>query len=250
MKFAMHNYFYDLHIHSCLSPCGDADMTPNNIAGMASLAGLQLLALTDHNTCGNCAAFFAACRRYGIVPVPGMELTTAEDIHLVCLFATLEAALAFDAVVKTHLPPMQNRPEIFGNQQICDENDEIVGEETAFLLGSTDLALEDAVAMVRAHGGVCYPAHVDRESNGMIAILGDIPPEPGFTAVEFHDRENVAPYTEKYPSLAPLTVICSTDSHYLETIDEAKHAVLLDDEPYSSARVREALLAWIRGEQT
>ena len=95
----MNKYYYDLHIHSCLSPCGDNDMTPNNIAGMAALKGLNLLALTDHNTAKNCPAFFEACRRQGIVPIAGMELTTAEDIHIVCLFETLEAALAFDAFV-------------------------------------------------------------------------------------------------------------------------------------------------------
>lgn len=243
----MHNYHYDLHLHSCLSPCGDEDMTPNNIAGMAALAGLQLLALTDHNTCGNCKSFFAACRRHGIVPVPGMELTTAEEIHLVCLFAELSAALAFDAEVRTHLPPIENRPDIFGQQLLLDENDEIIGEETAFLLGATDLALEDAVALVRAYGGVCYPAHVDRTSNGMIAILGDIPPEPGFTAVEFREQAQIEAYKAKYPSLADLFVVCSSDAHYLWKMHEAEHGILLDDEPYSSARVREALIAKLKG---
>lgn len=78
--------FYDLHLHSCLSPCADNDMTPVNIAGMGMLNGLSVMALTDHNSCGNCPAFFEACRSYGITPVAGMELTTAEDIHVVCLF--------------------------------------------------------------------------------------------------------------------------------------------------------------------
>ncbi len=246
MNSAMHNYFYDLHIHSCLSPCGDNDMTPHNIAGMAALAGLQLLALTDHNTCGNCKSFFAACRKQGIVPVPGMELTTAEDIHLVCLFAELDAALAFDAEVHTHLPAIENREDIFGEQLFCDENDEVTGTESAFLLGATDLTLEEAVALVRMYGGVCYPAHIDRTSNGIIAILGDIPPEPGFTAVEFHDRENVDEYRKKYPIIADCKIVCSTDSHYLWNIDEAVHSFALDDEPYSSARVRAALFEHLR----
>ena len=89
----MKKYYYDLHIHSCLSPCGDNDMTPNNIAGMGVVAKLDIMALTDHNTCRNCPAFFAAAEKNGIVPVAGMELTTAEDIHLLCLFEELEAAL-------------------------------------------------------------------------------------------------------------------------------------------------------------
>ena len=82
-------YYYDLHIHSCLSPCGDNDMTPDSIAGMGELNGLDIMALTDHNTLKNCPAFFKAAYRHGIIPVAGTELTTAEDIHAVCLFATL-----------------------------------------------------------------------------------------------------------------------------------------------------------------
>ena len=95
----MKHYFYDLHTHSALSPCGDNFMTPNNLAGFCALAGLQIVALTDHNTCGNCRSFMAACRRYGLCPVPGMELTTAEEIHLVCLFPSLSAALVFEAIL-------------------------------------------------------------------------------------------------------------------------------------------------------
>ena len=113
-------YRYDLHLHSCLSPCADDDMTPANIAGMAMLNGLTLVALTDHNSCKNCPAFFEACRRHGLVPVPGMELNTAEDIHLVCLFPTLEAALSFDAGVERRLLPVRNDPAVFGNQRIVD----------------------------------------------------------------------------------------------------------------------------------
>ena len=83
-------YYYDLHLHSCLSPCGDMDMTPNNITGMAKLLGLDIIALTDHNTCRNCEATIAAGKENGVVVVPGMELTTSEDIHAVCLFPNLE----------------------------------------------------------------------------------------------------------------------------------------------------------------
>ena len=98
----MRTVAYDLHLHSCLSPCGDMDMTPCNIAGMAHLCELGIVALTDHNAVDNCPAFFQACEEYGIVPIAGMELTTAEDIHLLCIFETLNEALAFGAAVKEH----------------------------------------------------------------------------------------------------------------------------------------------------
>ena len=91
----MNKYFYDLHVHSCLSPCGDDDNTPNNLAGMATLCGLNIVALTDHNTAKNCPAFFEAAKKQGIIPVAGMEVTTSEDIHAVCLFETLEGAMEY-----------------------------------------------------------------------------------------------------------------------------------------------------------
>ena len=117
----MSRYYYDLHIHSCLSPCADDDMTVNNIAGMAALKGLQIVALTDHNTCGNCRSFFTACRRQGLIPVAGMELTTAEEIHMVCLFEDLEQAEAFEEDLRPFRLPVKNKPEIFGNQLYLDE---------------------------------------------------------------------------------------------------------------------------------
>ena len=110
----MNRYYYDFHVHSCLSPCADNDMTPNNIAGMAALAGLQMVALTDHNSCRNCPAFFKAASKQGIIPVAGMELTTAEDIHVVCLFERLTDALAFNDEVDGLRIRFQNRVDIFG----------------------------------------------------------------------------------------------------------------------------------------
>ena len=107
----MTNYKYDLHIHSCLSPCADDDMTPGNIAGMAAINGLGIVALTDHNSCKNCPAFFAHAKRHGIVPIAGMEITTSEDIHMICLFEGLEDAMRFDAVVYEKLIKVKNKPK-------------------------------------------------------------------------------------------------------------------------------------------
>ncbi len=243
----MTRYAYDLHIHSCLSPCADDDMTPANIAGMASLNGLQLLALTDHNSCGNCPAFMQACRKYGIVPVPGMELTTAEEIHMVCLFPDLEPAMAFDREVKTHLLPVKNRPEVFGNQFFMNEQDEVTGEEELLLLSATDLPLTDAYELVLRHGGAAYPAHIDRDANGIIAILGTVPEEPAFAAVELRDGQNREAYIRQY-GLEGKRFVCSSDAHNLWTIQENVHAMELDDEPYSGAKVRQSLIAVLRGE--
>lgn len=237
----MSAFTYDLHVHSCLSPCGDADMTPNNIAGMAHLNGLDIVALTDHNACDNCPAFFEACKAYGIVPIAGMELTTSEDIHLVCLFEELEAALRFAKDLQPYRMKIKNRVEIFGEQTILDGKDEPVGEEPYFLPAATMLDLQSAQETVLAHGGVCYPAHIDRESNGLLAILGAFPPEPGFAFAELNDPQR----TELAEGRKVL--FCS-DAHRLWDISEGGNTLELDAERTDATAVRSALFRYLRGE--
>lgn len=240
----MSRYYYDLHIHSCLSPCAEDDMTPANIAGMAALKGLTLLALTDHNSCRNCPAFFEACKAFGIVPVPGMELTTAEDIHLVALFPTLEKAMAFDREVHGRIIPVKNRPEIFGNQHVVDCDDNILDTEELLLINATDLDVDSAMDLVRRYGGALYPAHIDRPSNGMIAILGTVPAEYGFSCVEFNDYEQREKILSDH-GLTDCNTLCSSDAHNLGRINEAEHFIDLEDEPYSSALVRQRLIEFL-----
>lgn len=241
----MNPYYYDLHVHSCLSPCADDDMTPNNIAGMAALKGLHIVALTDHNSCKNCPAFFEACRRQGIIPVAGMELSTAEDIHLVCLFENLDQAMALDAEIAKHLMPIANRKEIFGNQLILDGNDEIIGEENTLLISATDLWIHDAVALARSFGAHVRPAHIDRESNGIVSILGDIPQEYQFNCLEFNDVQNVEPYRQQFSLINTSKILVCSDAHHLWDISEAEHELFLQDEPYSSALVRRSLFEYL-----
>ncbi len=243
----MNKYYYDLHIHSCLSPCGDDDMTPANIAGMAMLNGLNIVALTDHNTARNCPAFFAQAKKYGIVPVPGMELTTSEDVHMVCLFRSLSAALDFDALVAERRILIRNKAAIFGHQYHMDENDAVVDEEENLLINATTISIAEAFALVKGMDGVCYPAHIDRPSNGMVAMLGDFPPDVPFSAYELNDGANTEEYREKFPLLGQLCRVVSSDAHYLENIGAAENFFLLDDEPYSGDIVRNRLLDLLSG---
>ncbi len=241
----MNRYFYDLHIHSCLSPCGDDDNTPNNIAGMASLCGLNIVALTDHNSTDNCPAFFEAAKRYGIIPIAGMELTTSEDIHIVCLFETLEKAMAFGEKVKALRIPVKNRPDIFGNQLILDGQDNIIGEEENLLINATLISVEDVPDLVHEFGGVCYPAHIDRQSNGIISILGTFPESPHFNCVEFHDGNKADEYIQKY-NLHDKKIIVSSDAHRLCDMRDKENYFDLEDEPYSSNFVRQQLFKLLR----
>lgn len=241
----MNRYYYDLHIHSCLSPCADNDCTPGNIAGMGVINGLNIMALTDHNTCKNCPAFFIAAQKNGIIPVAGMELTSAEDIHLICLFSDLDSAMKFDSIVSSRLIPIQNRIDIFGEQLIVDENDEIIGHVDNLLINATDISVDEAFTLTQSYGGVCYPAHIDREANGILAILGFFPPTPDFSCVEFNDPERVSELSAVHCLTGKLIVV-SSDAHSLWNIKERAEYFELDDEPYSSALVRQKLFEALR----
>lgn len=239
----MSRYYYDLHIHSCLSPCGDMESTPASIAGMAKLNGLNMVALTDHNTTLNCPAFFKACEQYDIVPIAGMELTTAEDIHVVCLFPTLEDAMAYNKLVDKKRIKIKNKEKIFGVQSIVDEEDREIGREEDLLVNATQIPIECVQELVRQCNGAAYPAHIDRSSNGAIAMLGDFPHNCGFTAFELQDPENETEYRETY-HLENLRLVVSSDAHYLWKIKEKREFFELSDDP---AEARNQLIEMLRG---
>lgn len=233
-------YYYDLHIHSCLSPCGDNDMTPDSIAGMGELNKLDIMALTDHNTLKNCPAFFKAAYRHGIIPVAGTELTTAEDIHVVCLFPTLPAAMEFEGVLENRRIKIKNRPDIFGEQRITDENDNITGYDDYLLINATSFSLEEVSQAAEKYGGVCFPAHIDRQSNGLLAVLGFFPEKPYFPFAEVNDGGKAAEYAEKYGK----KIITSSDAHYLWDINERGAYIELDCGREEAAQ---ALINYLRG---
>ncbi len=241
----MKRYYYDFHIHSCLSPCADDDNTPNNIAGMAKLCGLDMIALTDHNSCKNCPAFFEACERYGIIPVAGCELTTAEDIHVVCLFEALEKALEFDGALQSHRTLIANRTDIFGFQYILDGEDNKIGEEDYYLSVATDLSLDDAFLFVKDFDGICYPAHIDRQSNGIISVLGTFPDTPDFHIAEINRREKIDEYVSQY-KLEDKLIIVSSDAHYLTDLKDKENFLELEAQSESPEEIRAALFRKLR----
>lgn len=215
--------YYDMHIHSCLSPCADNDMTPADIAGIGALNNLSVMALTDHNSCENCPAFFEACNFYGIIPIAGMEITTAEDIHVICLFKDLKSAMSFSEYIYERIMPIINRSEIFGDQIVADTDGNTIKTIEKLLISATDIMLEELPGIVSEYNGICYPAHIDRESNGIIAILGDIPPEPGFMCAELHDISKADEYRKLYPSTNSFKFLSSSDAHRLQDINTDIH---------------------------
>lgn len=213
MKFA-----YDFHIHSCLSPCGDDDMTPQNIANMAKIMGYDIIALTDHNTCLNCPALMKVGEEIGLTVIPGMELCTSEEVHIVCLFPSLDDALRFSEHVRSTLPPIKNKPKIFGEQNIRNENDEIIGMEETLLITASGISTMKAVETVKKYNGICYPAHIDRSSFSILSNLGTIDESFGFNAAEIFDLSTEAQLKEKHPYLNTIKIVSDSDAHYLENM--------------------------------
>ncbi len=230
-------YYYDLHLHSCLSPCGDMDMTPNNLVNMAKLLGLDVIALTDHNTSLNCEAAMKVGEAVGILVIPGMELTTAEDIHAVCLFPTLEKALAFSEYVDNNRIKIKNKTQIYGRQVIMNEDDEEVGEIEHLLLPASFITITEAYEKAKEFGGICYPAHIDRDSLSILSVLGEIDPACGFKTAELADLSKLDTLKEQHPILSDLHIVNCSDAHYLENMREAQNTLELP------ALTREAVLA-------
>lgn len=214
---------YDLHIHSCLSPCGDDDMTPANITGMASIIGLDVIAVTDHNSCKNCPAVMEAAREYGITVIPGMELCTQEEVHVVCLFETLDDAMAFDAYVDAHLIKIPNNEAIFGKQQICDARDEILGTYPYLLINATDITFDEVYDLTARFHGIMIPAHIDKDSTSLLSNLGFIPPDSRFTCAEVRDPQKLDALKAAHPHLQHCRIITDSDAHYLEHIQDPLH---------------------------
>jgi len=204
-------YKYDLHIHSGLSPCAEKEMTPVNITAYAKLSGLDFVAIADHNAIANVEVALRAGEFYGINVVPAMELQTAEDIHLLCLFEKFEELEAFYLAVP--FPFIKNRPDIFGEQLIFDEDDNIIGKEERLLLNSSTLGIDEARRLCERHGGVAIPAHIDRDSNSALMILGVVPEE--FKTVEISSKAD-DDFIKGYEK--DRLVIINSDAHMLDGI--------------------------------
>ena len=220
-------YRYDLHIHSCLSPCGADDMTPASIAGFAKLNGLDLAALTDHNSARNCCAFECAAREYGLASLCGLELTTSEDIHVLCLFETAAQAESCGYYVEQRLIRVDNRKDIFGGQYVVDVEDKVRGEVDYLLINATSISFDDAAAMAESFGGVAVPAHIDKDANSAVSTLGAIAPESGYAAYEFskYERREMLTAAGLVPSGA---FLINSDAHTLEGIGMRGSEILLD----------------------
>lgn len=219
---------YDLHIHSCLSPCGDNEMTPYNLVNMAKICGCDIIALTDHNTCLNCESAMRVGEDIGLTVVPGMELCTSEEIHCICLFPELKNALSFSYYVKSTLPPVKNREKIFGNQYIMDERDNILSSFELLLTTASGISIEILDELMKDYGGLWYPAHIDRSSYSILSSLGDFPEGLETSCFELTYGADEGFYRENYPEAKNRRLIRSSDAHYLESLMTDKEIIELE----------------------
>jgi hypothetical protein len=222
------HWAYDLHIHSALSPCGDNDMTPNNIVNMSLLKGLDIISITDHNSAKNLPAIIEVAKDKEIVIIPGIEVNTKEEVHLLCYFPTLDDAMAFDKYIESYLPHILNNKEIFGEQLILNSEDKLIGQVDNLLINALHLSIDEIFSLVKKWDGVVIPAHIDRDSYSIISNLGFIPSHLSITTLELSSsvkEENFKNWLKKYKNYQ---FIQSSDAHSLEKILERQSFLTLN----------------------
>ncbi|MHB0912142.1 MAG: PHP domain-containing protein [Armatimonadota bacterium] len=220
----------DLHVHTVLSPCAEVEMIPPLIVARALEAGLDLIAVCDHNSAENAAAVIRAAEGTPLRVLPGLEVESVEGVHLVCLFDEVESALAMQEAVYAALPRLPNKAETFGAQFVVDATGEFVRENTRLLLVPTGLSILEVTEAARGLGGFVLPAHVDRVSYGMLGVLGFMPDEPRFSAVE------VSRHFPEDGKIEGYALFRSSDAHRLEELGSGRTALDLPHRSVTAIR--------------
>jgi PHP family Zn ribbon phosphoesterase len=210
----------DFHIHTALSPCAAEDMTPHNIVNMSLLKGLDAIAITDHNSVENCEVCMKVARNKELLVIPGMELQTKEEIHLVCLFPNIEAAKSFEEIAYQRLPNQKNIATVLGRQMIFNEADELIHENNRMLITSVNISIKEAFKEIDQLGGIIIPAHIDRKSYSLIINLGFIPSGLPIKTLEISKGCDIEKMIERYDYLKGYQLIRNSDAHYLSDILE------------------------------
>lgn len=229
---------FDLHIHSCLSGCASLEMSPRAIVTRARQAGLDALAITDHNSARNLPALEEICTAEGMPMLAGIEVTTVEEAHVLCLFDDPQSALSLEGVIRRGLPRVPNRPLLFGDQAVVNARDEVLELESRFLRAAASLSLSDLDALVRKRRGLLVAAHVDRPQFSVLYQLGFLPETMAWDAVEVSLRCSDA-RARRLAGGRPW--LRSSDAHRLEAIGGAWCEGAL--KTFSVASLRAALQA-------
>jgi len=217
----------DLHVHTCLSPCGDLEMSPIKITRQARERGIEIIAICDHNSLENAPAVMRAAKGLGPVVLPGMELCTKEEVHVLALFGRLSDAEAMQSIAYNHLSG-RNDPAAFGLQVVSNERDEVLGFQDRLLIGALDLDLEEIVQDIHRLGGIAVASHIDRESFSVISQLGFIPASVFFDALEVSGNISRAEAGKRFAAYERYTFLRNSDAHFLEDVGKNTSTYLLE----------------------
>lgn len=232
-------YAADLHVHTLLSPCAEVEMIPPLIVSRAVEVGLDMIAITDHNSAENAEAVIQAAEGTSLKVIPGMECESVEGVHIVCVFDDIASALEMQEAVYSKLPDLPNRPETFGAQFVVDRDGQFVRYNERLLLVPCELSIMQVHDLVERLGGLAIPAHIDRSAYGIYGVLGFMPPNPEFRAVEISQRITAEDALAQYPDLAGKKLFHSSDAHRLNEIGNARTE--LDIEHRTVADIRKYL---------
>src|SRR5215216_5525593 len=212
----MKNFRADLHVHTVLSPCAEVEMIPPLIVQKALERRIDLIAITDHNTSANVDAVQKAAQGTDLAVLPGMEVQSREEVHLLTLFETLDALQAWQAEVDRSLPDLPNQPEFFGEQFVVDETGKFLRSEPRLLLTSTSLSIDEIFKHVKALGGLVIPAHVDRISYGLFPTLGLISEHWGVLVLEISRQITPQKAALTFPAIRQYPLMQNGDVHRLD----------------------------------
>ena len=232
----LEDYRADLHIHSCLSPCGDWEMCPRKIVQQSISKGLDIIALCDHNSIENASAAMQEGERIGLTVLPGMEICSREEVHILAIFEKISDAESMQALVYDNLPGV-NQPEIFGHQVVADAEDIVICENEHMLIGATGLGLHELVKQTHEHGGLSITCHIDRQAFSIIGQLGFIPDDLSIDAVEVSARADRQTATSSFAGLDRFEVITSSDAHFLKDIGRASTVFRLAEPTLAEIRL-------------
>lgn len=223
--------YYDLHIHSCLSPCADDDMTPNNICDMAFIKGLDLIAVTDHNSCKNLPAIDQCAKKVGIQLLYGCELQTIEEVHVLGYFKTLEQTYRMQEWLDQKLVPTEFDTTYFGRELVMDENDQVLYEEKKLLIISLQATIDETIGAIHQHGGAAVLAHAVGRTNSILVQLGFIPKDLAYDAIEVKKEEEKAMIKQSHPWITDENTLwlIDSDAHRLTDINEQTHHINDED---------------------
>lgn len=236
----MREFRVDLHIHTVLSPCADLDMSPENIIARAKKNKLDIIGITDHNSTRNCESVLKAAAHENIFVLPGCEINTSEEIHVLAIFPDLEIMKEFQLYIDRHLPPVKNHPGLFGFQVIVDEHANIKGYEEKYLGSALNVSIDEVEKTVHGLGGIFIPAHVDRHVTSIYSQLGFIPEGLRYEALQISKRASEADIRKKYSIANETSVVKFSDSHYPDNVGEVCTIFVMEEISFSE--IKKALL--------